>query len=200
MPAGNAPNQTRRVVSVPIPSTGAGALQFAKAAPAPPNRQPAPRVFTPPPSSRGQAEPIPAITLDQPPAIPSNTTLPPSMGLPTTLSKLPAPPAIQPPVNQPPATRQVRIGGNVQAANLIRRVTPLYPPAAKLAHIQGDVRFTALIGKDGAVRNLQVIGGSPTLIQAALDAVKQWIYRPTLLNGEPVEVITQIDVLFTLNP
>jgi len=66
-------------------------------------------------------------------------------------------------------------------------------------HIQGIVRFTATIGKDGTVQNLQLISGNRALVQAATDAVKQWLYRPTLLNGEPVEIVTQIDVNFTLN-
>jgi protein TonB len=60
------------------------------------------------------------------------------------------------------------------------------------------VRFTAIIGKDGTIQNLQMLSGHPLLVQSAYDAVKQWVYQPTLLNGEPVEVVTQIDVNFTL--
>jgi protein TonB len=99
-----------------------------------------------------------------------------------------------------PATPQrVRVGGNVIAANLIKKVTPNYPPLAKQARISGQVRFTAIIGKDGTIQNLQLITGHPLLVAAAQEAVKQWIYKPTLLNGEPVEVITQIDVNFSLS-
>jgi len=87
----------------------------------------------------------------------------------------------------------------VQAANLIRRVVPQYPPLAKQARVQGTVRFTAIIGKDGTIQNLQLISGHPLLVAAAEEAVKQWQYKPTLLNGEPVEVVTQIDVNFTLS-
>jgi periplasmic protein TonB len=61
------------------------------------------------------------------------------------------------------------------------------------------VRFTAIIGKDGTIQNLQLVSGHPMLVAAATEAVKQWVYKPTLLNGEPVEVITQIDVNFTLS-
>ena len=94
---------------------------------------------------------------------------------------------------------RIRVGGNVQAINLINKVTPVYPQLAKQARIQGSVHFTAFIGKDGHIENLQLIGGHPLLVDAAQDAVKQWVYKPTLLNGQPVEVVTQIDVNFTLS-
>jgi protein TonB len=90
------------------------------------------------------------------------------------------------------------VGGNVQQAKLVRQPRPVYPPLAKQARIQGVVRLNAIIGRDGAIQNLQVASGHPLLVPSALDAVKQWVYQPTLLNGEPVEVITQIDVNFTL--
>jgi len=107
-----------------------------------------------------------------------------------------------PPVKEAPkaATPQrIRVGGNVTAANLIRKVTPVYPPLAKQARIQGVVRFTAIIGKDGTIQNLQLLTGHPLLVEAARQAVSQWQYKPTLLNGEPVEVVTTIDVNFTLS-
>ena len=85
------------------------------------------------------------------------------------------------------------------AASLIRKITPVYPPLAKQARIQGVVRFTAIIGKDGTIQNLQLVSGHPLLVEAARQAVSQWQYKPTLLNGEPVEVVTQIDVNFTLS-
>jgi protein TonB len=97
------------------------------------------------------------------------------------------------------APTRIRVGGNVQAANLIRKVQPVYPPLAKQARIQGTVRFTAIIGKDGTIQNLQLVTGHPLLVEAARSAVSQWQYKPTLLNGEPVEVVTQIDVNFTLS-
>jgi protein TonB len=91
------------------------------------------------------------------------------------------------------------VGGNVQSAKLVRQPKPVYPPLAKQARIQGTVKFQAIIGKDGTIQNLQLISGHPLLVPSATEAVKQWVYQPTLLNGEPVEVVTQIDVNFTLS-
>jgi periplasmic protein TonB len=95
--------------------------------------------------------------------------------------------------------QRIRVGGNVQAAMLIKQPKPLYPPLAKQARIQGTVRFNAIIGKDGTIQNLQLVSGHPLLVPSATEAVRQWVYKPTLLNGEPVEVQTQIDVNFTLS-
>jgi protein TonB len=116
-----------------------------------------------------------------------------------SLGVAPPPPPPPPEVKQTAVTKQIRVGGNVQAANLIKKITPVYPALAKSARIQGTVRFTAIIGKDGTIQNLQLVSGHPMLVQSATEAVKQWVYRPTLLNDEPVEVITQIDVNFTLS-
>ena len=96
-------------------------------------------------------------------------------------------------------SKRVRVGGNVQQKKLLHQVAPVYPPLAKQARIQGVVRLQASIAKDGTVLNLTVVSGHPLLIPAALEAVKQWRYEPTLLNNEPVEVITQIDVNFSLS-
>jgi len=105
--------------------------------------------------------------------------------------------------NLPPppkeAPKRIRVGGQVQTAKLINKVQPIYPPLAKQARIQGTVRLQAIIAKDGSIVELQVLSGHPLLVQAALDAVRQWRYHPTLLNGEPVEVVTTIDVVFTLS-
>jgi protein TonB len=78
----------------------------------------------------------------------------------------------------------------------IVKVQPVYPPLAKQARIQGVVILEAIIGKDGAVTEVKVISGHPLLQQAAIDAVSQWKYKPTLLNGEPVEVVTTVTVNF----
>jgi len=109
-----------------------------------------------------------------------------------------APPPPPPPKQERATPQRIRVGGNVQAANLINQVRPIYPPLAKQARISGTVELSAIIGKDGRVQDLKVVRGHPLLVQAALDAVKNWIYKPTLLNGEPVEVSTTIDVNFTL--
>jgi protein TonB len=102
-----------------------------------------------------------------------------------------------PPPPKPNVTR-TRVGGAVQAAKLVNRVQPLYPPLARQTRISGTVKLHAIIGKSGSVEQLQVVSGHPLLVQSALDAVKQWRYQPTLLNGEPVEVDTEIDVIFSL--
>jgi len=86
----------------------------------------------------------------------------------------------------------------VEAAKLIFQVKPEYPPLANMARIQGAVRLEALISTDGTIRNLRVLAGHPLLVKAAIDAVARWHYQPTLLNGDPVEVVTEIDVNFTL--
>jgi TonB family protein len=108
---------------------------------------------------------------------------------------IPAPPA--PPPSE--GVQRIRVGGMVQQVNLIRKVVPAYPALAKQARISGTVRFDAIIGTDGSVQNLQLISGHPLLVQSATEAVKQWLYKPVLLNGAPVEVITTIDVNFTLS-
>jgi len=102
----------------------------------------------------------------------------------------PPPPKVSP--------KRITVGGNVQAAHLVNRVQPVYPPLARQTRISGTVKLHAIIGKNGAVEQLQVVSGHPLLVQSALDAVKQWRYQPTLLNGEPVEVDTEIDVIFSL--
>lgn len=111
------------------------------------------------------------------------------------------PPALQVPAvrAEAPATQaRIRVGGNVQSTKLVSQPKPVYPALAKQARIQGAVNLRAVIGKDGAVEDLTLISGHPLLAPAAEDAVRQWVYQPTLLNGNPVEVETQIDVNFTL--
>ena len=114
-------------------------------------------------------------------------------------SMLTAPPPPPPPPPPKPKATVARVGGNVQASKLINQPKPVYPPLAKAARVQGTVKFQATIGKDGKIENLQLLGGPPLLVQAAMQAVQQWTYQPTLLNGDPVDVITTIDVNFTLN-
>lgn len=114
-----------------------------------------------------------------------------------------APPA--PHVQAPPAPAsvaqtpsQIRVGGEVQAARLVHEVQPAYPPIARQAHIAGTVALSATIAPDGSVKNLKVLSGNPLLVDAAVKAVKQWTYKPTYLNGTPVQVLTEVDVRFTL--
>ncbi len=105
-----------------------------------------------------------------------------------------------PPPPPPKATtpKRIRVGGQVEAAKLIFQPKPEYPPLAKMARIQGTVRLEAIISKDGTIQDLKVLSGHPLLVKAALEAVQRWRYQPTLLNGEPVEVVTEIDCNFTL--
>lgn len=117
-------------------------------------------------------------------------------------SSVPPPPAErkQAAENKPdaPATRIMQIGGNVLSGKLIRRVMPVYPLLAVRARISGTVRLLGVVSREGTVRELKVIDGHPLLIPAALEAVRQWVYSPTYLNGEPVEVMAPIEVHFTL--
>ena len=107
-----------------------------------------------------------------------------------TGSNLPPPPK--------PTQQRIRVGGNVQSAKMIRQVQPVYPQIAKTAHVQGTILLHAIIAKDGSVQELTYVSGPPLLMKAAQDAVREWRYQPTLLNGEPVEVETTISVIFTL--
>jgi len=93
----------------------------------------------------------------------------------------------------------VRVSQGVTAGLLTRKVQPTYPPLARQARIQGVIVLQAEISKDGAIQNLSLISGHPMLVLAAIEAVKQWRYRPYFLNGEPVAVETQITVNFTLS-
>jgi len=83
--------------------------------------------------------------------------------------------------------------------NLLRRVDPVYPPLAKIARIQGPVVLVAVISKAGTIDNLHAVSGPPMLVPAAVNAVRQWRYRPYILNNEPIEVETQITINFLLS-
>lgn len=123
-------------------------------------------------------------------------------GLETMTRVEPPPPPAPPPVveRKPlPSAKPLPIGGDVLAASIIRRVLPVYPALAKQARVSGTVRLLGTISKSGSIQQLQVLSGHPLLVNAALDAVRQWVYRPTLLNGVPVDVSAPIDVTFTLS-
>jgi protein TonB len=116
-------------------------------------------------------------------------------GIPTAAPPPPPPP----PVKKDAAPIRIKVGGNVQGAMILKKTPPLYPQLAKSARVSGVVHLAAIISKEGTIQELHSLGGPALLIQAAMDAVKQWVYRPTMLNGEPVQVETTIDVNFTLN-
>jgi len=114
------------------------------------------------------------------------------------ISAVVPPPPIHEPQSQAQPQAPLRVSAGVQMAKLVRKVIPGYPPLAKSARISGVVHLIGVIARDGTIRNLQLVSGHPLLARAALEAVQQWVYQPTLLNGEPVEVIAPIDVYFTL--
>ncbi|HZQ53412.1 MAG TPA: energy transducer TonB [Bryobacteraceae bacterium] len=119
--------------------------------------------------------------------------------VPGVLFPIPTAPPPAPPAKPKASSKPIRVGVGVAEANLIHKVLPVYPALAKSARVQGTVEFTAIISKEGTIENLRLVHGHPLLVQAAREAVLQWKYRPTLLNGEPVEVVTDIIVNFTLS-
>jgi protein TonB len=140
-------------------------------------------------------------TIDEPPVslgtIDTSVFVPPTLS--TIVSRVIPPPPPPPSVAVVEASKPVTVTSEVQAAKLIKKVQPVYPRLAIIARISGTVRLTGIIGKDGLIQQLQVIDGPQLLVQAAVDAVRQWVYRPTLLSNKPVEVIAPIDVIFTLS-
>ncbi|MGA2131948.1 MAG: energy transducer TonB [Bryobacteraceae bacterium] len=109
-----------------------------------------------------------------------------------------APPLVVAHKEEVKSVKRITVGGLVQAAKLISGPGPAYPALARQARISGVVRLEALISREGTIINLRAVSGHPLLIPAALAAVERWVFRPTYLNGEPVEVATQIDVNFVL--
>ena len=99
----------------------------------------------------------------------------------------------------PTPVKRIRVASRVVEANLIHDVTPQYPPEAGRARLEGPVVLMAVIGQDGSVKDVRVESGLPILAQAAIDAVKQWRYKPYLIDGEPVEVDSRITINFTLS-
>ena len=112
-------------------------------------------------------------------------------------------PPVEPPQIARPAQqvkRPVKLSEGVLDAQLVSRIEPRYPPLALQMRQTGTVVLHAIISRDGHINALEVVSGSPFFVKAALDAVRQWRYRPTMLNGEPVEVETTITVVFRLQP
>ena len=107
----------------------------------------------------------------------------------------PPPPTVVHTASKP---QMVHLSSSIVAAKALYQPKPVYPRLAIMAHVQGTVVLQAILGKDGTVQDLKVMSGPPLLIAAAVDAVKTWRYQPTLLNSEPVDVLTEIDVIFSL--
>ena len=188
--------------AAPPPPSG----NHASAAPKTPVRQFDPSKMAVPQNIPQQAAATPAPVADTPPSISDGTVggqiggvtggqvggvLGGIIGAAPSLAPPPPPPA-------PAAPSELHIGGNVQAARLISGPPPDYPYAAKLTNAHGDVVLNAIIGPDGKVQNLSVVSGPAVLVSAAMDAVKTWLYQPTVLNGVAVKVATQIVVHFQL--
>ena len=125
---------------------------------------------------------------------PDSCVAPPNMIFAHVIAPPPAPS-----VTEPAPIKPITVTSEIQSAKLIRKVIPVYPRLAIIARISGTVRLIGTVGKDGTVRQIQVVSGPPLLVQAALDAVRQWIYSPTILNNKPLEVIAPINVTFTLS-
>lgn len=117
----------------------------------------------------------------------------------TTPPPAPPPPVVEAAKQAAPPIPRIAAGGVVQEALLINKVIPVYPILARNARVQGTVVFKAVISTGGLIQSLNFVSGPPLLVRAATDAVRQWRYRPTLLNGVPCEVDTTIQVTFTLN-
>lgn len=154
--------------------------------------------------------------IDEPPlvsagaGIAGGTGVPGSTGVPGGLSGMFTTSTVAPPLPvvaahvektavapEPPA--RVKLGGVVLAGNLISRIEPQYPSIARQMRVQGVVELMAVVGTDGRIRELRLLSGNPLLAPAAIDAVKRWLYKPTYLNGDPVEVMAPITVTFKLN-
>lgn len=101
-------------------------------------------------------------------------------------------------ISAPPPPRMIRRSEGVQSGMLIHRIEPQYPAIAKIARVSGTVELRAIIGRDGSVSSIEVLIGNPLLTRAAVEAARQWRYRPTILDGEAVEVETRITVNFVL--
>ncbi len=112
---------------------------------------------------------------------------------PAPLEKAQAPVAIK-----PEAPRRIVLVSQLEQGMLIGRVQPVYPPVAIQLRIQGTVHLRTIVGTDGRIKEMAVVSGHPLLVQAAVTAVRQWRYRPTVLNGEAVEVVAPVEVHFTL--
>ena|SRR5579884_957949 len=187
-PAIQTPTTLASAQQQPLPQQGT--TQQIASVEEPPKPAPAPvRTFVPPPVQQQAAPQQPSAPLLDPAA--NMTSAPiynPAAGL--AMSGHVA-------VPQPNAPQHTSVGGRVEPAKLIKRIAPVYPSLAASARLHGSVRFSATIGKDGRLRNIQTVSGQPILAQAAKDAVQQWVYQPSTLNGQPIEVTTQIEVDFS---
>lgn len=127
--------------------------------------------------------------------VPGGVDLGTSDGVLTTLV---TPIDVPPPPPSAPGVLRIHRGGEVESARIVFGPKPDYPPLARMARIQGSVHLEAVISRDGTIEHLAVISGPPLLVKAAMDTVARWRYQPTRLNGQPVEVVTDVVVNFVL--
>jgi len=153
-------------------------------------------VFSPPHRIPDHVDETPEPTSPEPPGIPLGPGPSTPCGGCIALHDDRHPPA--PPVDVPPATPHRLVVTHLESAMLIRRVEPVYPPLARQTHREGQVELRAIIATDGTIQSLQVVKGDALFLSSATDAVSQWRYRPTVLNGQPVEIETYITVIYTL--
>jgi len=196
-------NIAARVLTPTVPYSLNGSPNHPRNPPHPSGGHAAPCRFCAPPSipptiafhDSGSA-PDPGDAVDPGPGIPG---VPPGAGVIggwTPANPRPEPPTSETRTTQPPKRRSV--SEPIQMAMLIHRVQPVYPPLALQLHREGRVELHAIIATDGNIQSLQVISGEPLFIKSALDAVGEWRYLPTILNGQPIEVDTHITVIYTL--
>jgi TonB family protein len=132
-------------------------------------------------------------TADQPPPTPPEI---PSDANAAALNAIDVASAPPPPMRSPPS--RIKVGGKVQAAMLVHQVLPIYPIYAKDEHISGTVLLHVIIARDGSIQTVEFVSGPDEMKKSAIDAVKQWRYRPTTLNGQPIEVDTTVQVVYSL--
>jgi len=139
---------------------------------------------------------IEAVNEAAPPQVQNQTGTGIPGGIGDTMGGLGTAPAPPPPPKAMP--QRIHVGGNVENAKLVRKVTPQYPSIARAAHISGTVVLHAVIAKNGTVQQLKYVSGPALLMASAMNAVREWRYEPTELNGQPVEVDTTIQVVYSL--
>lgn len=148
----------------------------------------------------GPPETPPAVRTEQPPPappeMPADSNAPAAAPVTTPIGGLR--PADIPPAQPPRRALRIRVGASIQTANLIHRVEPIYPPEVKSVGVSGTVILHIVVSTDGSVEQVEFVSGPQELMAAAMSAVKQWRYRPTRLNGEPVEVDTTVTLAFSI--
>jgi protein TonB len=194
------PERIALASAVPIPPYYPNRAPARPETPATPNT-PHPRISTDntvyqPPVIPGRIDMNPEPASPEPPGIPSGpgSTTPCAACLPIIDTR----PQPERPADVRPQTPNRLFMTHLESAMLIRRVEPVYPPLARQIHKEGQVELRAIIATDGTIQSLQVVSGDALFLNSAKDAVTQWRYRPTVLNGQPVEIETYITVIYTL--